>query len=72
MGIREIDQEGLPKKGPHVEYYQDGSGEWRWRKRAANGEIVSTSGEGYVNRADVLEAIDREHEGMFRVERVME
>ena len=72
MGLQNIEHEGLPKGGPHVEYYQDSAGEWRWRKRAANGEVVSVSGEGYTQRADVLEAIAREHEGKLRVERVME
>lgn len=36
--------------GPEV--YQDDAGEWRWRIRAANGEIIADSAEGYVNRAD--------------------
>ena len=69
--MRDIDAEGHRPGGPHIEYYQDDTEEWRWRKRAGNGEIVSTSGEGYTTRADVLEAIAREHEGQYRVERVM-
>ncbi|HEY8562826.1 MAG TPA: DUF1508 domain-containing protein [Pyrinomonadaceae bacterium] len=31
------------------EIYQDEKGEWRWRLRAANGETIATSGEGYKN-----------------------
>jgi len=32
------------------------SSEWRWRLRAANGEIVA-SGEGYRNRDDCIHAV---------------
>ncbi len=32
-------------------------GQWRWRLRAANHEIIA-SGEAYVNKADCLRAID--------------
>jgi uncharacterized protein YegP (UPF0339 family) len=33
-----------------VTVYQDDAGEWRWRRQAGNNEIISTSGEGYVDR----------------------
>ena len=33
-----------------VTIYQDAAGEWRWRRQAGNGEIISTSGEGYENK----------------------
>jgi uncharacterized protein YegP (UPF0339 family) len=39
----------------HFEIYQV-LGQWRWRLRAANHEIVA-SGEGYVNRAGAEHAI---------------
>ena len=35
-----------------VQYYQDSSGQWRWRVRAANGRILADSSEGYYNRKD--------------------
>ena len=35
----------------HVELYRDEGSEWRWRRVAANGEIVAT-GEGYTRRWD--------------------
>lgn len=38
------------------EFYRDGRGEWRWRLKAANGEIVS-SGEGYKTRGGVLRGV---------------
>lgn len=28
--------------------FRDDAGEWRWRLRAANGRIVSTSGESFL------------------------
>ena len=34
------------------ELYRDAGGQWRWRLRARNGEIVAESGEGYVRRED--------------------
>ena len=36
------------------EIYQDGRGEWRWRRTARNGEVVGASTEGYRNRADCV------------------
>lgn len=41
------------------QYYQDKRGEWRWRLRANNGEIVANSGEGYQTKAGCLKAIKR-------------
>ena len=38
--------------------YRDNAGQWRWRLRAANGQTIADSGEGYVNKHDCLHAID--------------
>lgn len=38
----------------HVEIFQDRNLEWRWRRKAGNGKIVATSGEGYLHRIDCL------------------
>jgi uncharacterized protein YegP (UPF0339 family) len=35
------------------EVYTDRAGEWRWRIRVVNSNIVADSGEGYKNRADL-------------------
>lgn len=32
--------------------YKDSAGQWRWRLRAANGEIIAISSESYVQKAD--------------------
>lgn len=37
-----------------LELFTDRAGEWRWRRRAGNGEIISDSGEGYVDRRDAI------------------
>lgn len=36
--------------GATTEVYRDGGGDWRWRIRADNHEIIAESGEGYVDR----------------------
>lgn len=38
-----------------IEVYKDNAGEFRWRKKADNGEVVADSGEGYVNEEDCYE-----------------
>lgn len=37
-----------------VEVYRDDAGEWRWRRFAGNGELVSESGEGYANKSHAV------------------
>ncbi|QEX25073.1 UPF0339 protein [Hypericibacter adhaerens] len=41
----------------YYQLYRDSQGYWRWRLKAGNGQIVSDSGEGYVNKADCLAGI---------------
>jgi uncharacterized protein YegP (UPF0339 family) len=38
--------------------YQDRAGEWRWRLRAANGQIVADSAEGYTRKHDAERAVE--------------
>ena len=45
-------------KRPVIETVQDVAGEWRWRLRAVNGQIIATSGEGYTSKANVDRAVD--------------
>ena len=40
------------------EIYRTHDGEWRWRLRAANGNVVADSGEGYRRREDCEHGID--------------
>jgi uncharacterized protein YegP (UPF0339 family) len=39
-----------------VEVFQDAGGDWRWHVKAANGQIVSTSGEAYASKANAVRA----------------
>lgn len=41
------------------EVYEDKADEWRWRLKAANGEITAVGGEGYTSEAAVKQAIAR-------------
>lgn len=36
-----------------VEIYKDDAGEWRWRRKAPNHEVIS-QGEGYTDRFNAL------------------
>jgi hypothetical protein len=38
--------------------FKDAKGEFRWRLRAGNNEIIATSGEGYKAKADCLHGIE--------------
>lgn len=38
--------------------FQDQAGEFRWRLRAANGQIVATSGEGYAAKTDAEHGLE--------------
>jgi uncharacterized protein YegP (UPF0339 family) len=42
-----------------IELYKDGAGEFRFRIKAGNGEILATSGEGYKKKDSAKNAIER-------------
>jgi len=44
------------------ELYEDAAGEYRWRLRHRNGNIVADSGEGYASESNAREAIERVRE----------
>jgi uncharacterized protein YegP (UPF0339 family) len=46
----------------NFEVFEDAAGEYRWRVRTRNGKIVADSGEGYTERNDAEEAVDRVRE----------
>src|SRR4051794_13899057 len=58
------------KAGTTFEIYQDGKKEWRWRYKAANGEILATPGQGYKAKADAKQSVDalRDHAGTHKAE----
>ena len=41
------------------EVYEDNRGEYRWRLRHDNGNIIADSGEGYASRSGAREAVER-------------
>jgi uncharacterized protein YegP (UPF0339 family) len=48
-----------PRPAMRFETYKDRRGEWRWTLRAANGEPLADSAEGYRCRADMMRIINR-------------
>ena len=40
------------------EMYKDAKGEFRWRLKATNGQIIATGGQGYAAKADCKHAIE--------------
>ena len=48
------------------EVYQDARGEYRWRLKSANGQVIATGGEGYTSKAGAsngIEAVKRDAPG---------
>lgn len=45
----------MGREDDKVIVYQDAAAEWRWHRRAANNELVSNSGEGYVSKERAIE-----------------
>ena len=48
-----------PAKTLVFEIYQDRGDEYRWRLKATNKQIIATSGQGYKDKRDCKNAIDR-------------
>jgi uncharacterized protein len=46
------------KMAATFEVFEDKKGEFRWRLRHQNGNIIADSGEGYVNKASALNGIN--------------
>ena len=40
------------------ELYKDRAGEYRWRLRHQNGQIIADSGEGYMTKANAINGIE--------------
>ena len=48
-------EEGIRQLMDKVTVFKDAGGEWRWHRQSENGEVVSTSGEGYIHQAHAVE-----------------
>jgi uncharacterized protein YegP (UPF0339 family) len=46
------------RAGATFEIYQDSRKEYRWRLKAANGQVIATSGQGYKAKADCRHGIE--------------
>ena len=46
------------KSAATFEVYKDKAGEFRWRLKAANGQNIASSGEGYSEKRSCLAAIE--------------
>jgi uncharacterized protein YegP (UPF0339 family) len=44
--------------GLTFEIYEDAKKEYRWRLKAANGQVIATSGQGYKAKADCRHGIE--------------
>jgi uncharacterized protein YegP (UPF0339 family) len=51
------DADALEVGNAAFEIYEDAGGEWRWRLRHRNGNVVADSGEGYASRSNAVEAV---------------
>lgn len=40
------------------EVYKSSNGEFRWRLKASNGQVIATAGEGYSSKASCLNGIE--------------
>ena len=45
-------------KGLKFEIYEDGKGTFRWRLKAANGQVIGTSGQGYKDKRDCKKGVE--------------
>ncbi len=46
-------------RGLKFETYTDAEGEYRWRLKSSNGQVIAISGQGYVDKRDRASAVDR-------------
>lgn len=64
---------GEPRSKATFEVFRDRAGEWRWRLRHDNGNVIATSGQGYASRPGArngLESVRRNAPGA-RIETVV-
>jgi amphi-Trp domain-containing protein len=46
-----------PQSLARFEVYRDAAGEWRWRLRHRNGNVIATGGEGYTRKHNALKGL---------------
>jgi uncharacterized protein YegP (UPF0339 family) len=65
-----VAQEKKGRAALTFEIYKDGTGAFRWRLRAPNGQVVATSGQGYKAKADCQRGVEliKKEAGRAKVE----
>ncbi len=58
LGLEAVKEVEKVKRTARFQIYRDSRGEYRWRLRAANGEIIADSNEGYIRKSDCEHGID--------------
>ena len=53
-----VDTEAEAGSGATFELYEDNAGEYRWRLRHRNGNIIADGGEGYASKQKAKQGID--------------
>ena len=53
-----VDTEADAGSGATFELYEDSAGEYRWRLRHRNGNIIADGGEGYTRKSDAKNGIE--------------
>jgi uncharacterized protein YegP (UPF0339 family) len=51
------------RNGDRVKVFRDEKGEWRWQRSAANGKVVSVSGEGYRDKEYAIDMAEQLNPG---------
>jgi uncharacterized protein YegP (UPF0339 family) len=47
------------KSAAAFELYRDAKGEYRWRLKARNGQVLATGGQGYATKRDAAQSIEQ-------------
>ena len=55
---RAADEKPTAGKAGTFEVYKDKGGEFRWRLRAVNKQVIATSGQGYKEKRDCMNGIE--------------
>ena len=57
-GAQKADVTASPGSAKGFEIFEDKAGEWRWRLRASNGELVAVSEQGFSSKSGVVRSLD--------------
>ncbi len=59
LQLTQVKEEFMAGENDEWEFYKDKKGEFRWRRRASNGNIVGASTEGYTGRSSCTSNAER-------------